>query len=89
LTTLFAFKCDPRYERITGPTGSAICASCSKARLGRRPKTTESEPPPVMQSSIKSADAHGGRKHDACFSSMPVPTVGSSATRRADQFTVS
>jgi hypothetical protein len=25
-----------------------------------------------MQSSIESADAHGGREHDACFSSMPV-----------------
>ena len=43
------------------------------SRVRRRPKTTESEPPPVMQSSIKSADAHGGREHDACFSSMPVP----------------
>ena len=46
-------------------------------RLRRRPKTTESEPPPVMQSSIKSTDAHGGCEHDACFSSMP---VGSWAT---------
>ena len=37
----------------------------------RRPKTTESEPPPVMPSRLESADSHGGREHDACFSSMP------------------
>ena len=40
--------------------------------LGDAQKQLKSEPPPVMQSSIKSADAHGGREHDACFSSMPV-----------------
>ncbi len=39
--------------------------------LRRRPKTTESEPPPVMPSRLESADSHGGREHDACFSSMP------------------
>ena len=43
-----------------------------RSPLGDAQKT-ESEPPPVMQSSIKSADAHGGREHHACFSSMPVP----------------
>src|SRR5271163_3564349 len=37
----------------------------------RRPKTTESEPPPVMPSHLESADSHRGRKHDAGFSSMP------------------
>src|SRR5271170_2332068 len=39
--------------------------------LRRRPKTTESEPPPVMPSWLEPADSHGGRKHDAGFLSMP------------------
>ena len=37
-----------------------------------------------MQSSIKSTDAHGGREHDAYFSSMPFPDrrlLGDLATR--------
>src|SRR5271163_2680498 len=37
----------------------------------RRPKTTESELPPVMPSRLEPADSHRGRKHDAGFSSMP------------------
>src|ERR1700677_3368992 len=32
LTTLFAFRWDPRYERITGPIGGVVWARRSKAR---------------------------------------------------------
>ena len=32
LTTLLALRCEPRYERITGPTGSVSRASRSRAR---------------------------------------------------------
>ena len=53
--------------------------------LRRRPKTTESEPPPVMQSSIKSTDAHGSSEHDACFSSMPVGSWATSPRRLISQ----
>ena len=41
-------------------------------QIRRRPKTIESEPPPVMPSPrLESADSHGGRERDAGFSSMP------------------
>ncbi len=64
----------------------SVCPLESADQLRRRPKTTESEPQPVMLSRLESADWHGGREHDARFSSMPRSRVGSSAACRAARF---
>ena len=32
LLTLFAFRCEPRYERITGPIGSEVRAKIDRTR---------------------------------------------------------
>src|SRR5271154_4582875 len=53
----------------SAPRPAAPTRGRRSSRLRRRPKTTESEPPPVMPSWLEPADSDGGRKRG--FSSMP------------------
>src|SRR5271170_632453 len=60
-------------RKVTRAVARAFLAvrTPSSSDMGDAQKLPNQNRHPSYGSRIKSADAHGGREHDACFSSMP------------------